>query len=173
MQINFFDLGHINCLDEAISISEEIINNYYCLSNIHWIKNPYEVRTLKEVDLCEHPGDAFAHLVRYKKKIKDKQSGKDVMNFYRICLHDHNILDQTSGGNRDKLLPFLLYVITHELIHIMRFSLYYHYYNSYDRLKEEQRVHLITRDILFPVKFMDLDVVLERFQEQAGCLQSL
>ncbi|MEA1866920.1 MAG: hypothetical protein U9N19_02295 [Thermodesulfobacteriota bacterium] len=163
MQTRYFHPDHVKVLDEAISISEDVISDYFSISSDHWVRNPYEVRTLKDVSSWEYPGEAFAHLVRYGKNITQKQSGRDSRKFYRICLHDHNILDQTSGGKRERLFPFLVYVITHEFIHIMRFSHYFCHPELDDRNEEEQKVHLATHDILTPVKVRGMDAVLDRF----------
>jgi hypothetical protein len=163
MQIRYFEPDHMKILDEAIFISEDVINDYFSLSCSHWVRNPYEVRTLREVSSWEYPGEAFAHLLRYGKNLAEKLSGRDSRKFYRICLHDHNILDQTSGGKRERLLPFLIYVITHEFVHIMRFSRYYCHPEFNDHNEEEQKVHLATRDILAPIGVRGLDVVLDRF----------
>jgi len=163
MQTRYFHPDHVKVLDEAISISEDVISDYFSISSDHWVRNPYEVRTLRDVSSWEYPGDAFAHLVRYGKNITQKQSGQDIREFYRICLHDHNILDQTSGGKRERLFPFLIYVITHEFVHIMRFSRYFCHPDFDDRNEEEQKVHLATQDILTPVKVRGMDAVLDRF----------
>ena len=163
MQIRYFEPDHIKILDEAVSISEDVISDYFSISSDHWIKNPYEIRTLREVNSWEYPGKAFAHLVRYGKKITQKQSGRDSRKFYRICLHDHNILDQTSGGKKKRLFPFLIYVITHEFVHIMRFSRYYCHPEFNNHNEEEQKVYLATHDILASVRVRGLDIVLDRF----------
>ncbi|MEA3385994.1 MAG: hypothetical protein U9Q89_06035 [Thermodesulfobacteriota bacterium] len=163
MQTRYFHPDHVKVLDEAISISEDVISDYFSISSGHWIRNPYEVRTLRDVRPWEYPGEAFAHLVRYGKSITQKQSGRDSRKFYRICLHDHNILHQTSGGKSERLFPFLIYVITHEFVHIMRFSRYFCHPELNDRNEEEQKVHLATQDILTPVKVRGLDAVLDRF----------
>jgi hypothetical protein len=163
MQTRYFHADHVEVLDEAISISEDVISDYFSVSADHWVRNPYEVRTLREVNSWEYPGEAFAHLCRYGKNITQKQSGRDSRKFYRICLHDHNILGQTSGGKRERLFPFLIYVITHEFVHIMRFSRYFCHPEFDDHNEEEQKVHLATQDILTPVKVMGMDAVLDRF----------
>jgi hypothetical protein len=163
MQTRYFEPDHVKVLEEAISISEDVISDYFSLSSNHWVRNPYEVRTLREVSSWEYPGKAFAHLVHYGKNITQKQSGRDSLKFYRICLNDHNILDQTSGGKRERLLPFLVYIITHEFVHIMRFSRYYCHPEFNDRGKEEQKVHLATRNILTRIGIRGLDAVLKRF----------
>ncbi|MBW1670644.1 MAG: hypothetical protein JRJ43_02620 [Deltaproteobacteria bacterium] len=163
MQIRYFEPDHVKVLDEAISISEDVISNYFSISSDYWLRNPYEIRTLSEVSSWEYPGEAFAHLVRYGKKITQKQSGRDIRKFYRICLHDHNILDQTSCGKRERLFPFLIYVMTHEFVHIMRFSCFFCHPEIDDRNEEEQKVHLATKDILTPVGVRGMDAVLDRF----------
>jgi hypothetical protein len=151
-------------LDEAISISEDVTSDYFSVTSDYWIRNPYEIKTLKEVNSSEYPaGKAFAHLVSYGKEIAQKLSGRDSLKFYRICLHDQNILKQTSGGERDRLFPFLIYVITHEFVHIMRFTHYYCHPEFNNRDEEERKVHLFTHYILAPVKIKGMDKVLDRF----------
>jgi len=164
MEMRYFDTNHLKVLDEAVYISEDVFSDHFCLSSDYWVRNPYEIRTLREVSSCEYPGKAFAQLVRYGRSMAEKQSGRDIWKFYRICLHDQNILDQTSGGEKKRLFPFLLYVITHEFIHIIRFSRYCCRPEFDDHPKEERKVHLITHDILAPLKIKGLDAVLKRFR---------
>jgi hypothetical protein len=54
-------------------------------------------------------------------------------------------------------------VVTHELVHIVRFSRFLQNFNASDveKLDEERRVHVITHDILNPVKARGLDTVLD------------
>ncbi|NIA08715.1 MAG: hypothetical protein GWP10_02830 [Nitrospiraceae bacterium] len=164
MGMRYFDSNHLKILDEAVYISEDVSSDQFSLSNDYWINNSYEIRTLKKVSPGEYPGKAFAQLVRYGRSLAEKQSGQDVWKFYRICLHDQNILNQTSGGERKKLFPFLIYVITHEFIHIIRFSRYCCRLETDDHAKEEQKVHLMTHDILAPLKIKGLDEVFKRFR---------
>ena len=163
MQTRYFRPENVKVLDEAICISEDVVTNYFSISTNYWLRNPYEVKTLKEVSWLEYPGEGFAHLVSYGKKLTQKQSGRDIQKFYRICLHDHNILEQTSGGKRQILFPFLIYVITHEFVHIMRFSCFFCHPEIDDHNEEEQKVHLATQDILTPVRVRGMDAVLDRF----------
>jgi hypothetical protein len=160
-----FDAEHLEVLKEALSISEDLTNDYFFLSSGHWTKNPFDVRTLKEVQPWEHPGSALAHLVRYGRCLTEKLSGRDSATFYRICLHDHNILVRTGEGRKTALLPFLLYVFTHELVHIARFGRFDCHPLSDDRQEEEKRVHKVTRDILVPIRVPGLDRVLDQFRE--------
>jgi hypothetical protein len=161
--LRHFNAEHLEVLREALYISEDLTNDYFFLSSGHWTKNPFDVRTLKEVQSWEHPGSALAHLVRYGRRLAEKLSGRDSAQFYRICLHDHNILVRTGGGRKAVLLPFLLYVLTHELIHIARFGRFDCHPLSGDRQGEEKRVHRMTRDILVPIRVPGLDRVLDQF----------
>ncbi len=160
----YFNSNHLKVLDEAVYISEDVFSDHFSLSNDYWVKNPYEIKTLREVSPGEHPGEAFAQLLRYEKPLTEKQSGQDVCKLYRICLNDQNILDQTSGGKRARLFPFLIYVITHEFVHIIRFSRYCCYPEADDHAREEGKVHLMTHEILAPLKIKGLDAVLKRFR---------
>ena len=164
MEMRYFDTNHLKVLDEAVCLSEDVFSDHFSLSNNYWVRNPYEIRTLREVSSREYPGKAFAQLVHYGKSMTERQSARDILKFYRICLHDQNILNQTSGGEKKRLFPFLIYVITHEFIHIIRFSRYCCRPEFDDHSKEERKVHLITHDILAPLKIKGLDTVLERFR---------
>ena len=52
------------------------------------------------------------------------------------------------------LLPFSLYIITHELIHIVRFSRFLQNFDASDeeKMMEERRVHQTTHEILLPIR---------------------
>ena len=64
-----------------------------------------------------------------------------------------------------RFFPLMLYIATHELVHILRFN------NGEcdfdmpfeEREREEDRVHRITRDVLTPVVNSELNLVLECF----------
>jgi hypothetical protein len=60
------------------------------------------------------------------------------------------------------LFPFILYIITHELIHIVRFSKFLQNFDASaeERMAEEKRVHKFTHDILNPVRLDGVPFVL-------------
>jgi hypothetical protein len=66
-----------------------------------------------------------------------------------------------------ELYPFSLYIITHELIHIVRFSKFIQSFDasSEERMAEEKRVHRRTHDILHPVQIEGLLKVLEFYND--------
>lgn len=151
LENNIFGAEHFEILNEALYISEEITTDYFLFDNKHWMKNPYEILTLKDVPVNEHPDKALAHLVRYTKDLKQKKSGSDDRAFYRICLNDYRILKKTFGGAREKLLPFLLYIMTHELVHIARFALFASHPVISTHKNEERLTHDLTCEILKPL----------------------
>jgi hypothetical protein len=112
---------------------------------------PYEVVTLAEIAPHERAGDALAHLLIYERPRAD-----GVEHLYRICLQDDVILRrvQDSAGSLAVELPLdalLLYVLTHELVHVVRFQRAEQAFDEADhwrRSQEEQRVHAQALDLL-------------------------
>lgn len=78
-----------------------------------------DVRTLYDI-ACVHPerdagyADIFARLMRVE------ESGR--LRHYRICLNDDEIMDFLARHPDIDLLTFLVFVMTHELLHIQRFT---------------------------------------------------
>ncbi|MEA3428701.1 MAG: hypothetical protein U9Q84_05710, partial [Thermodesulfobacteriota bacterium] len=66
-----------------------------------------------------------------------------------------------------ELFPFILYIITHELIHIVRFSKFIQNFDaSYkEKFAEEKRVHEKTHEILSSVKVAGLANVLKFYNK--------
>ncbi len=159
----FFDDGHLKTLDEAVAVSEEVTSDHFSLSSGHWIRNPYEICTLKDAGTVDIPEGVLAHLMRFGRPFIKKKFGKDIPYFYRIYLHDQRILDHTNGGRRKRLYPLLIYIVTHELVHIARFSLFNCFFRSGRKGEEERIVHRQTRLILSDLKIPGLPSVLERF----------
>jgi hypothetical protein len=65
------------------------------------------------------------------------------------------------------LFPLLLYIVTHELVHIVRFSQFLALYETPEEQKdeEEERVHRLTQNILGPLKVRDLPPVIKYYNE--------
>ena len=67
-----------------------------------------------------------------------------------------------------KLFPFLCYILTHELVHIVRFSQFEALFETsvQERREEEDRVHRLTWKILAPLNSLDLGPVMQYYDGQ-------
>lgn len=169
--IFYFSEKDMAVIDESLRISEDIISDFFSVTSNHWLLNQYEVCTMsdmKDMDLF-HEKKWFAHLLRYCKPHNEKNSAVDNLDFYKICLNDTKILEFTENGRPEKLLPLLTYVLTHELVHIIRFSKYYCCLDAYDKDEEEGLVHAITQDILSEKQIEGMQSTLDYFRKCA-CL---
>ena len=161
----YFLPEHIPVLDRSVAIAEEVTSDFFSFSSSHWSRHPFEVKTLKESRDVAFPEHALAHLLRYDNRLGDKKSGRDTHQLYRICLHDHNILsraDDVAG-----LLPLMVYVMTHELVHIARFSRHDCSLLTRRKEEEEQVVHELTRNVLASLPLPGLGSVVESFHGYA------
>ena len=68
---------------------------------------------------------------------------------------------------RVKLLPLGVYVVTHELVHIVRFCKFLQRFDAepLERQQEEMRVHEITQRALGSLRLPHLDYVLEVYRD--------
>jgi hypothetical protein len=76
---------------------------------------------------------------------------------------------------KDKTLfldPFLLYILTHELVHVARFLRFEHRYENVGEanltLAEERRVHALTYSILRRISIPGLSKVFLFYEEWRG-----
>ncbi|MFB3925319.1 MAG: hypothetical protein ACE14T_04630 [Syntrophales bacterium] len=165
----YFNKPQIAVVLSAFDAAESLVGRYFKLSSADQKSNRYDIRTLAHLDAHEVDKGAFAYLCRYlvcKEKDQDNPSG---FYFYRVCLQDDRILDAvTRGRNFIKLFPLLLYIATHELIHIVRFGRGESDFNAPpgEKMKEEERVHGITRAILQSRENSGLGLVIECFRNQ-------
>ncbi len=153
---------HLSILSEAVSLSEEIISDRFGLTTEYWLKNPFEVKTLKDEWPVRLPKGVFAHLEKYGNNWYEKFFGKDTQCLYKVLIVDYRVLKVT-GGNNTIMMPFLLYIMTHELIHMVRFSRFECAVCIEDKTEEEDKVHLLTESVLSRVKMANLDLVIDFF----------
>ncbi len=159
----YFKKRDFGIIDEALEIAEDLTANFYKFSTTQWKKrHKYDVRTLISLKKYQITDKAFA--VIYQDKIKDLSCvPQKIENVYLICLQDHLILRAILEDKNLSLLPFLVYILTHELVHIVRFCNFYQSFYSEDKEKEEEIVDSITFEILKSVKLPRLSYVLEMY----------
>jgi len=158
-----FNEKQISNMHHAADIAEELVSNAYQLSSRQWQKTPYEIKTLVDLEHDEVVDVPYAQLVRYQAIKKRSELSSARYDYYKICVQDHNILSTYNNNQGINLFPFFLYIITHELIHIVRFSRFLHLFHAteHERLIEEQKVHSKTKEILRCLRMTSLKPVLE------------
>ena len=162
-RLNCFSSEQIEIVNNAVAMAEELVSNYYKMSASQWLGPRYDVKTLKELSREEIIDGPFAQIIRYKGQRKNTLLGSATYDYYKICLQDHTIQSTLAITPGIRLFPFSLYIITHELIHIVRFSKFLQSFEASDRdrMAEEKRVHQRTHEILKPVQIKGLSNVLE------------
>jgi len=157
-----FHPQHKELLKEAVVIAEEETSEFFKLTPGHWLKARYDILTLESLCQEEISPHALAQLAKYGGRPQDRQLTSALFDFYRICLQDHNILKAVEHCGELRLLPLLVYVLTHELVHIVRFSRFLARFEATEgeKRQEEEQVHLLTRKILAPLNFIALPPVI-------------
>jgi hypothetical protein len=145
-----FNQDELQVVNQSVELAEELVSNYYKLSTSQLLRLNYDVKTLQELSAEEIVSDHFAQIVRYAAKRKDTLLDTSIKDFYKICLQDHAILSAVNQNAELTLLAFVLYIVSHELIHIIRFRHFLQHFDASvnERLAEEIRVHAKTHEVL-------------------------
>lgn len=164
---DLFKPHHTMAVDLSMVRAEEITGNHFHLPSFGPSRYLYEVVTLRDQTAEEQAPGAFAHLTRYSRKGRGDDLRSAPGHFYRICLQDDGILRTVE--RRD--VPFdldalLLYIMTHELIHIVRFERFQTPFDVDDRARqrEEEAVHKLTYEVLRPLKDRKVESLLMHYE---------
>ena len=162
-------------IGDALDIAEDATGNFYKFSTGQWKRHAYEVKTLLSLSSDEISKYAFALLNKGSRVVDGLESKTKKRDFYFICLQDHLILKALRRDNELGLLPLLVYVFTHELVHIVRFCNFYQRFDvsGNEKEREETVVHATTFDILKDVSLPRLDYVLDSYQGHRICEMAL
>lgn len=167
-----FSAHQLEAVNRAVLLAEELVSNHYKMSSSQWLGPRYDVKTLNELEAGEVIDGPFAQIIRYRGRRKNTSLGSASYDFYKICLQDHTIL-ATLGRRTDlPLFTFALYIICHELIHIVRFGKFLQGFDAseQERHVEEALVHAETHQILQPLRIEGLPGVLGFFENwRAAC----
>ncbi len=149
-------------VNESVAMAEELVSGYYKMSASEWLRPKFDVKTHIDLSSDEIVQGPFAQIVRYEGRLNEASLGSSSYDYYKICLQDHEILGAIAKYRQLELFPFTLYILTHELIHIVRFSKFLQNFNAKpeERLIEESRVHELTHEILHPLRIDGLSAVL-------------
>ena len=170
-----FSKTHLHVVNEAVALAEELVSGYYKMSASEWLRPKFDVKTRIDLSPDEIVPGPFAQVIRYEGRLKDASLGSSSYDYYKICLQDHEILGAVAKYRQLKLLPFILYILTHELIHIVRFSKFLQNFSALpeERMAEESRVHELTHDILNPVRIDGIAEVLNFYNQWREPIEGL
>lgn len=162
-----FKPGELALVSRAVTMAEEEVTDYFKISAGKWKNYRYDIKTAGELDEEELDPHAFAKLVRYRSDRLEKSFGAHLYDYFKVCLQDHNLLAATERDRGLHLLPLVLYVVVHELVHIVRFSTFLANFevDSPARDDEEARVHDISQEILRPLVLPGLEYVLSAYRK--------
>jgi hypothetical protein len=167
MERQCFNDQQIPLLDHAIDIAEDIVGDYFKISTSQWRHYRYDIRSLKDLSPEEITDTAYAQILRYAQHPKERLRGSFRGEYFKVCLQDHVIL-RTLNTHRNLLfVPFLVYIVTHELIHIVRFARFLQSFiaKETEQIEEEQRVHGLTRELLKKRKISGMESILRFFSD--------
>ena len=106
----------IHAADDA----EERTTRYYCIPPFRWSQLSYDLLTSQDKEWEPLPEPILAR-VQLLQKIRPEPHKP--FDFYRIQLNDPSIL---TAAQRERLegdlYPFLVYILTHEMVHLVRLS---------------------------------------------------
>jgi hypothetical protein len=164
MALRYFNKGQLGILGDALDIAEDMTSNYFKLSLSQWRRYPFDVKTLSNLFGEDIKDNVFALLRKYMtgghweiEPIRKRHES------YIICLQDHQILKALQRDRDLKLLPLLAYILTHELVHIVRFCKFQVRFDTREessRSKEEKIVHETSYEILKELPLPNLSYIL-------------
>ncbi|MCP4347685.1 MAG: hypothetical protein GY795_19450 [Desulfobacterales bacterium] len=167
-KLEIFNPVQMGIVNDSVAAAEELVSNFYKMSESQWPR--YDIKTL--ADLCDDEivHGHFAQVIPCEGKRKDRHLGSSAYDFYKICIQDHSILsalNRTSGIN---LFPFALYIVTHELVHIVRFCKFLQGFHASPEeiTAEEKRVYEKTHAILGSVRIPGLDRIFELYNKMTN-----
>ncbi len=167
MGLQLFNRRQLHILGEALDIAEDSTSNYFKLSQSHWRQHPFDVKTLSSLFGDDIKDNTFALLKKYVPG--DDESSQPLCKgreLYVIYVQDHQILKALQRDKELELLPLLAYVLTHELVHIVRFCKFQIRYDTEEevsRNKEENIVHNTTYEILKELPLSNLAYIFSSY----------
>ncbi|SHE30879.1 hypothetical protein SAMN02745206_00083 [Desulfacinum infernum DSM 9756] len=167
MERSPFGPSEIPTLREAIRISEELIGDRFKISTSDWKRYRYDIQSLKDLRPEEITDGAFAQIRRYARHPHEKLLASKHGEYFKICLQDHVIRNALQRDSHIRLLPLATYIVTHELIHVVRFARFLQRFDAppRERDEEEVRVHHLTAEVLGGLRMEGLRDVLSAFRD--------
>ena len=166
MALRSFNHDDLILVSDALDIAEDATGDYFKFSLGQWKRHRYDVRTLSSLRKEEIKSNVFASLNKGSRAIGEFDSKTRTRDFYFICLQDHRILNALSR-DKERGKPYLMvYIFTHELVHIVRFCNFMKRYDAGGREREEEEkiVHAKTYEILNDLPVPKLNYILDAYK---------
>jgi len=151
---------------ESLEIAETLAETFFKVDLADFQQFPFDIQTLANLHGAEKTRRALAQVCKYEYKKTGSPWKVGTKEFYRICLQDDKILRRAQKENQELLKPLLLYVVTHELIHVIRFSLDPGKFHLHPQEKgiEERNVHRMTYELLTPFRDPGVELLLNHYR---------
>jgi len=165
----YFSPSEITTVKQMFHHAEELAEGYFRLGRGGLRVHRYEVETLVQLKDHEVDSKAFAHLCRYLYQKDGDVDHPDNFYFFKVCLQDDRILAAVKRSSPFvKLKPLMLYIAAHELVHVIRFNSREINFDAplEEKIAEEEKVHLITGNMLQSVADTDINLVLDCFNSR-------
>jgi len=171
MGLQAFKDHNLLTVREALHIAEDVTGDHFKYSIRQWKRNLFDVKTLSSLSKDEIRQDALALLCKAYITPDSFDWRTRSRDLYFICLQDHQILKALRRDTNAQLLPLLVYIFTHELVHIVRFSSFIQRFevSGKEREREERVVHATTYEILKGLSLPKLDYILDSYQGHRVC----
>jgi len=166
-----FKKNDLTVVSDALEIAEDATGNFYKFSLEQWKRHRYDVKTRSSLKTEGMSPSALAVLFRGMQMVDDFGPRRKSRDFYFICLQDHSILEVLKRDRYLALFPLLIYVFTHELVHIVRFCNFHQRFDvsEKNRFREEEIVHKTTFEILKDFSLPNLNYVLDSYRDHRMC----
>ncbi len=167
VSMGLFTRSDLTTISKAAVLAERLTQSYFNLAPDEWKENPYAIFTRKQVNKALYEQDVFAQVVRYGTRVgQSKAAGPQEKETYGVVLQDPNILLALLRSAMHDLWTLGLFILTHELTHIIRFKKYHvdFFAGADERDKEEKLVHGITQEILSGS--MNTDFILSLYEKE-------
>jgi hypothetical protein len=167
---NLFGYREFSALKESLRKAEGLAESFYCIRPREWNKSPFDVLTQGDCPdpLPPAPKSILAEVCRSVHLPHSSGARPEPLHFYSILLKDENILRAAEAG-RDHfdLKSLLVYVLTHEIVHVVRFARQCLPFvmDEVDREAEEKTVLSITRKILGKTGDRELLFLVNNFED--------
>ena len=165
-----FSESHLDSIKACLQVAEDCLGRFYRFSPREWFHFSFEILTMRDLppDFPPRHPAVFGETVRHPDRIILDGTDSQPKGCYSIILFDENILAHLHQAPQTCFEHLLLYILTHELVHVARF---HHLMESYqlpdaERDREERLVHRLTGAILAQLPDVEIGSLAARYSSE-------